>query len=728
MEGYLHEKRGVASKTMFGSGKVFKQRWCVLQGQNISIYDDFILADQKPKGIPKTIVRVAGHFARPHGVTSSDSGQKHLFEVLHIDQMDSEPGLHADSDELEQGMNVFSAESNAVMELWVAAINEASLGDDLVLSMDQHCQVLGLPLPHEKTPHAPEATHHYRRLAMENHPDLSGGARDFDHMTRSFEHVMNWIDRKENCDKISFCCVLLKTAEHGLGLRMGEYAHPGEICVESQLPGIAVHQIDDICGSEGSLQHGDILVSIGADQTATWKFQRAKERLNDFREPSGSYVRLAFVRYVRHSQGAAQVAGVAHADHALSTMSAQEVELARCGAPFQDTDAPVSPTGSVRLGGSTTLSAKSAPGDSKAAEPLARSILKKSPSSSGGSTGTGASPRAPLNLSDRSNSPSSVGVGSASNSNHSKGSDITGEHSKFDMSISPIGGIGIAPGHIARGGVPHGAGHAGAHGNNTLSIMQKENVSLKHRIHELEKELAHEKVKSEKLAEALKSVAGELKDKNSALARASQFEQYYRIQVEEAFLNGFADTNTTSHYLEATTELNKSIANAAASIVSGRTVYPSELSEKYLRSVGLSENDCKERETFQYAQRQAVCAISSLDPTCATLRMWDAGGSSAQEKLMKLERRIQKTEASLGYSQPGSGFVLPTPKREVSDGSHSPAGAQNRPSTPSAVKDTLADVPSSARGYNPRASVVGHKGSPSLAFASQARRSVAVKR
>jgi hypothetical protein len=256
--------------------------------------------------------------------------------------------------------------------------------------------------------------------------------------------------------------------------------------------------------------------------------------------------------------------------------------------------------------------------------------------------------------------------------------------------------------------------------------MQKENSSLKHRLHELEKELAIEKDKNEKMADALKSVAVELKDKNSALARSTQIEQYYRIQVEEAFLNTFADTNTTSHYLEATTELNKSIALTAASISSGRAVYPSELSEKYLRSVGLSEHDCKERETFQYAQRQAVCAISSLDPTGATLRMWDAGGHSAQEKLMKLEKRIQKAEASMGYSLPTAGFVLPTtPKKDAnggSDGSASPSAVYNKPAAPSAIKDGTA----LADGHvgSPRASIAGGRRGSSvpLAVVSQARR------
>ena len=45
MEGYLLERRSEAAKqSLFSSGLLFKRRWCVLQGQTMTIYDDIDLA------------------------------------------------------------------------------------------------------------------------------------------------------------------------------------------------------------------------------------------------------------------------------------------------------------------------------------------------------------------------------------------------------------------------------------------------------------------------------------------------------------------------------------------------------------------------------------------------------------------------------------------------------------------------------------------------------------
>ena len=100
MEGFLLEKRSEERQGLFSSGKKFKQRWCVLQGDLFTMYEDFDKKKQKVKGVPKSHFHVSNLHCKIviNQSEKDEPTHKHCLEFAPIEGAESElatsPGLH----------------------------------------------------------------------------------------------------------------------------------------------------------------------------------------------------------------------------------------------------------------------------------------------------------------------------------------------------------------------------------------------------------------------------------------------------------------------------------------------------------------------------------------------------------------------------------------------------------------------------------------------------------
>jgi len=631
---------------MFGSGKLFKRRWAILQGQVLTIYDDIDLKNQKPKGLVKAHIKLVDMAARKRTKNILDGDQKYCFEILPLDKLnDVNNNIDTDPD-----VKVYASDSAELGEAWIEALNEASNGDALVLTYPQHCNVLGLKFDGKNFPTETEITHAYQTLAQENHPDVDGNdPRVFDRITRAYQAIMRDYDRNLHCNIIEYNAVIIKTKQHGLGLVIEEESTGlGEkLITYVDDDNIDYHDID--ANSGGHVNTNDIVVSVGGDNIELWKHRRVTERLSDFREPpgGGNYIMLRLMRYIDK--------------------------------PIVDEN---NTTGSGKVNFGAEMGASTNPhpqGDDTASPPksiLKKGVMQPSPGAAGsGSSNANANVNANVNANANANAHTHSGgqqERGGSHLGHILGHSPTppnisiapgqlhshGHGALFDNSLSPIAAI-----------VPSsGSKNQSQSSSNSAAVLvplQKENAQQKVTIHNLEKDLLNEKQKNLKLIDALKTLAVDMKDKTNKLILSQQQENYYRIQLEELIINSL-NLNTSNSALnknaldDLTNEVNKNVAGTSSSLLQGRTIYPTELTEKYLKSVNLSINDMNDKglDTYQNAQRIAMCAVSSIDPSASMLKMWDAGGNSAVDKLTKLEKRLQKMEQSMGYKSVSSGFQL----------------------------------------------------------------------
>ena len=618
MEGFLYEKRSRdSSKSLFGSGKVFKKRWCTLQGQVLAVYDDIDIKKQKPKGPAKSHIKVAGKLARPK--ENQEDGQQHVFEVI---PQNLTAGTSLDSNDNKE-IFILGAESADMMAAWIQTINEASIGDSLILTLAQHCQILGLPPPEERPVHESEVTHAYRRAVSKCHPDKPGGdERNFRLVQKAYEALLRHIIRADDFQKIVFTVVLEKTATAGIGLRVVEDDETGEIVVRGIHPKIVIHQLGDAAG--GSLLDGDILSGIGEESTLAWKFSRIRQRLNDFREPVGSFILLQFVRYVPipgKGGDVAQSAGDFETQVKLpepGTSAAADSALT-AGASINSANIEViggvtSPTTPI-TGRSSVLVVPSAAG-ARSISPQPRSILKNklSPPMLPAAAGSSISPQSPTGL---------------------------------ELTLSPIS--------------PHA--NTSATGNMLLSLQQ-ENAELRKSLFASQEALAAETKKLKQQSDTNVRLTEELKVQAAALQVSQSREYYANLQLQDLLITAYHDTAQNPARSQTSENWQKNIAHESEKLVSGRTLYASEQTEAYLKKADLSLAKT-EPQTYKQAQCLAVMSISAFDPSAAILDLWDASGISAEERLLRLEQRIQKTEQNLGFAKVVDGFILPDPKKKV---------------------------------------------------------------
>ena len=606
MEGYIYERRPRDStKGLFSSGKVFKKRWCVLQGQTLTMYDDIDLKTQKPKGLVKSHTKIVNKVARVRTTVAGD--EPFCFEIVPIGtlaQVDTSTTESMDNREF----LILAAESEESLAMWINALNEASRGDNLVMTLVQQCHLLGLPSPQEKFPTDAEVTHAYRKAVVKHHPDKPGGnERMFRVVQKACQVILKEIERANSFDKIEFSVIVEKTEAAGIGLRVVEDEESGEIIVSGIHPKVKILHLDDSAG--GSLIDGDILIGIGVEHTVSWKFARVRQRLNDFREPVASLINLNFRRFVQR-ENYDDVEHISPSDVAVDiTLNSPAV--------------PKSALKSALKGSDTTASKGPIPADFSPAG--RRSSLT--------------APLVPSAASQSSTAPIVLGAGSM-------GSPNMGE---LALSLSPIAG----------GGMQQPTG--------TMLAMQQEIAEMRKQLSASEKALTTERAKNEVLTAALKSIGEEVQSRQEAMLLAKQGEGFYKLQVQEMLVASFHQFNSSDNSNQDSSSsaeldlINKGIAGVVEKMMNNRSIHASEQTEAYLKKEDLASAQVQ-ANTYQNAQRLAVVATSALDPSGSVLQMWQASGVSATERLLRLERRMQKSEAQLGMPTTSAGYVLPENK------------------------------------------------------------------
>lgn len=591
---------------MFGSGKLYKKRWCVLQGQVLTIFDDLDLKSQKAKGLAKSHTYLDHMLARVRTAGANDTvkdlDHEHVFEIVPHDHPESD---HEDS----KDSLVFSADSENIMSMWLNSLNEACSGDTLVLTLAQHCQILGLPNPAEHALVESEVTHAYRKVVVKCHPDKPGGnERTFQIVQKSYEALLRHLERTVDFDAVHFTVVLEKTAAAGIGLKVVADDLTGEIVIRGIHPKVVIHQLDEAAG--GSLLDGDILAGIGEESTLLWKFSRVRQRLNDFREPPGNIILLQFVRYVPHAEQNFQHDDVADSVWSTTLGESQTQATAGVHGTASSANAASNASSSVAAASSTPLHAH-----------LKISTLNLPPP--GGSAAALNTPR--------------------SATSHSHNNNLS--HEEMDLTLSPIGFT-----------------HPPAAPSGALLALQQENAEMKKQLLHAKEKLATEVNKSSKLNDIVNRLGDDLRGRNEALALALQKEQYYRLQVQNMLIAAYNETvnsgNASIKDQQGNQALNNSIAVTSEKILKGREVFASDQTHAYMKKADIALGANKSH-TYKHAQSMAVSAVSALDPSNALLEIWDASGHSAVDRLVQLERRLQKSEKTLGFEKIAEGFHLP---------------------------------------------------------------------
>ncbi len=251
MEGFLQEKRLEEKAGLFSSGKKYKNRWCVLQGLVFSIYDDFDLKKQKPRGSPKSHFNINGLHCEinevdgfAHAIVLSPGTRE--VNQHSIDGLGK--GVH---EEREIGLTrVFAAEDADIAEAWFNAIQSA-YGN----SFTSHAQQLEMididnTISHKLTQH--ELMHAYHKAVVKH----QGNEDRLLAIQLAYSNLQRRIDRDENYRKITYQCLLQKTETGGIGLRVAEDEERGEIIVKGVHSEVKINQLGSEAG--GSLEEGDV--------------------------------------------------------------------------------------------------------------------------------------------------------------------------------------------------------------------------------------------------------------------------------------------------------------------------------------------------------------------------------------------------------------------------------------------------------------------------------------
>lgn len=279
MEGYLFKKgRGQSG---FLGRKNWKKRWCVLEGQFLTYYEDFDIKSQKPTA-KKGMVPVRGCT-----VEAIDNKEKNFQFVL----------KHETRSPL-----FMSAENEKMKTTWMAALTRAAktLHDGPVsIDFTEYYQIIGLNMADNPT--SSQINRAYRKTCLKCHPDKGGDASEFKKVQEAFEILQSKLEEEEEeklYEVIYYDAVIEKGPPGvGFGMVVVEDSKRQIISVKNVLATMNLKSITK--ESRGAVAKGDILVKIGDDDITNWTLARIVQRLNDFRVPVNTDIKLRFSRRVK---------------------------------------------------------------------------------------------------------------------------------------------------------------------------------------------------------------------------------------------------------------------------------------------------------------------------------------------------------------------------------------------------------------------------------------------
>lgn len=277
MEGFLHKKgRG---ESTFGR-RTWKKRWFVLDGQYLTYYDTFDTKIGKPVGKKGTFlmkgcdIKVTESKERPCSFAIVADGQTPIF---------------------------LDAEDKKIMKIWMNALKSAAMGIyglSKRTDFTEYYSLLGIPEDKDFDLTIKFLTKQYRRISLKAHPDKGGDVDEYERIQEAYNLLKSHLEEEEQAllyDTIHYEVVVEKGGPGiGLGMMVIEDKKKAQISISKVQENIIVRHLDDV-----AMRIGDVLVGIDDDNTVTWTLARVVQRLNDFRLPVGSTVRLTFARMVR---------------------------------------------------------------------------------------------------------------------------------------------------------------------------------------------------------------------------------------------------------------------------------------------------------------------------------------------------------------------------------------------------------------------------------------------
>ena len=234
---------------------------------------------------------------------------------------------------------------------------------------------------------------------------------------------------------------------------------------------------------------------------------------------------------------------------------------------------------------------------------------------------------------------------------------------------------------------------------------------------ETEELLAAERAEREDMEHELLSLQEQVSSLAAQLAISKNSESYLMEQLRELIVHGVETSES-----DATVNLQR-IVSSGEDVKRGKPVPLSEATANYVKSpefentlgggVGagasaqaqeklptsskfpfgvMAMTDNGGKHDLHISTRLALAATSAVDPHARVIKRWSVGGTSALERLMKMEKRLQNIEGErVGYTLPGSGPAKDDAvdedkesvrSRESNAGAGVGAGLHRRPTAP----------------------------------------------
>jgi hypothetical protein len=277
MEGFLLKK---GRNSTFGR-KSWKKRWFILEDQKLSYFDDFSVETGLPTSPEKGSVDLTGA-----EVTSIPDEAATFSFVIKLAQ---------------ESPFYLQAPDARTLSMWIKAISTAARGkiEKPVIDLPSSYSLLGLDINSHLT--SADVNRAYRKKALKSHPDKGGDIAVFEKIQEAFDAVTAHLEENEAAklfENRRFEAVIQKGGQGvGLGMIVVEDVAKNTIKVKDVLPGIIIKSLT--AGASGSIKKDDVLVKVGNDDVTHMPLSRVIQKLNDFRVPVNSTIKLTLVRKMR---------------------------------------------------------------------------------------------------------------------------------------------------------------------------------------------------------------------------------------------------------------------------------------------------------------------------------------------------------------------------------------------------------------------------------------------
>lgn len=275
MEGFLLKKgRGESS---FGRAN-WKKRWFTLDGATLTYFDDFSIQKDEPVN-EKGTMDIQG--CKVEVVNHKD--KKFAFAIKHSTK---KPLMMAADDE-------------RTLNMWIGQLNAAINGDNRPTMPPQECAEL-LDIAYSSDLTIAQTNKAYRKMCLRVHPDKGGDILEFKRVQEAFESLTDRLEEDERSRMyrtITYSATIQKGPKGvGFGMLVAEDVKRKAISVKEVMPTMDLKDITS--EARGSVLKGDTIVRIAKDAIEGWPLARVVQRLNDFRVPVGSSVKLTLSRQV----------------------------------------------------------------------------------------------------------------------------------------------------------------------------------------------------------------------------------------------------------------------------------------------------------------------------------------------------------------------------------------------------------------------------------------------